>query len=147
MRVVVQKVSKAKLEINNEVRCEIRAGLVVLVAISPEDNDETIKWMNNKLANLRIFPDENDKMNRSVLDISGDVMFVSNFTLYGDVRKGFRPNFMNSAVPDIAIPLYDKMVNHFRINYGLKTVTGEFGAMMQVELTNDGPVTIIIDSK
>ena len=114
--------------------------------ISINDNQETIRWMSNKLVNLRVFSDKNNKMNLSVLDIKGEILLISNFTVYGDVKKGFRPNFMAAAQPDLSEPIYDSMVNYLKENYSLKVASGIFGAMMDVELVNSGPVTIIIDN-
>ena len=119
--------------------------LTVLLAVSPDDTFDTIKWMCNKIVNLRIFPDDENKMNRSVLDIGGEILIISNFTLYGDVKKGFRPNYMASAPQETASKIYSETVNYLRKNYPIKVEDGLFGAMMEIELTNDGPVTIIID--
>ncbi len=145
MRVVVQRVKKASVSIDNEVTAKIGKGLMVLAAIAAGDNSETIKWMANKLVNLRVFEDEAGKMNKSLPDIGGELLIVSNFTLYGDARKGFRPSFTDSAPPDISKPLYEQFVNYIKDNYPLKTESGVFAAMMDIELINDGPVTIIID--
>lgn len=147
MRAVVQRVSRASVTINGKVTGKIGKGIVVFVAISHTDDADIMKWFCNKLVNLRIFPDEEDKMNKSVLDTGGGVLLVSNFTLYGDARKGFRPSFIKSAPPDISQPLYESMVLHLKDNYPLQIASGEFGAMMNIELVNDGPVTIIIEKE
>jgi D-tyrosyl-tRNA(Tyr) deacylase len=145
MRAVVQRVSGASVSIDGLVTGSIGAGMVVLLAVNNSDDSETIKWFCNKLVNLRIFPDLQGKMNHSVNDIGGSILLISNFTVYGDVRKGFRPSFIESATPEFAIPLYNEFINYFRSNYSIPLVTGEFGAMMDISLVNDGPVTIIID--
>jgi len=146
MRAVIQRVKKASVTIasTNEIR-SIKTGLVVFIAIKSEDSLNEIKWMANKILNLRIFPDELGKMNLSVLDIQGEILVISNFTLYGDVSRGFRPNFMYSAEPNYAKQIYLDFVSYLKNNTSIKVVTGEFGEMMDVELINDGPVTIIID--
>lgn len=145
MRAVVQRVSKASVEIEGKIVGKINEGIVVFVAINESDNDKSIEWMSNKLVNLRIFPDENGKMNKSVSDIRGGILLISNFTLYGDVKKGFRPSFINSARPEFSEPMFNKLLDYLRTNYNLQIETGKFGAMMNIELVNDGPVTIIID--
>ena len=145
MRAVIQRVSQAEVVINNVSYSKINKGILVLIAFSNGDSYETVKWMSNKIVNLRIFPDEQDKMNRSVLDSHGEIMIISNFTLYGDVKKGFRPNFMNSAAPEIAEPMYEEFVSYLKAIYPLKVVSGEFRAMMDIKLVNSGPVTVIID--
>ena len=145
MRAVVQRVSRAKVTIENKTVGEISEGLVVLLGISTDDSQATIKWMCNKLVNLRVFPDQNDKMNLSVLDIKGEILVISNFTVYGDAKKGFRPNFMAAAAPEISEPLYNSFINYLKDNYQINIASGIFGAMMDVELVNAGPVTIIIE--
>jgi D-tyrosyl-tRNA(Tyr) deacylase len=147
MRSVVQKVSSANVSINGRIVGGIGHGLVIFVAVSDSDNDKVLHWMCNKIANLRVFPDEENKMNRSVIDAGGSILLISNFTLYGDVRKGFRPNFMRSAKPEISEPMYNKMIELLKSQFGLNVQSGEFGAMMDVELINDGPVTVIIDKE
>ncbi|MCX7908120.1 MAG: D-aminoacyl-tRNA deacylase [Ignavibacteria bacterium] len=146
MRAVIQRVKKASVRIINtgEIR-SIGKGLVVFLAFKQNDSLQEIKWFTNKILNLRIFSDENGKMNLSVQDINGEIMLVSNFTLYGDVSKGFRPNFMYSAEPSIANKIYKDFIEHFRSSSSLYVVTGEFREMMDIELINDGPVTIILD--
>jgi len=145
MKAVVQRVSQAYVKVENRIIGQIGEGLLVLIAFSDRDNDEIIKWMANKIANLRIFPDDEEKMNRSVLDVRGEILIVSNFTIYGDVHKGFRPNFMNSAKPELAENIYNRFLAYMQSNYDLKVESGIFGAMMDVYLVNDGPVTVIIE--
>ena len=144
MRVVLQRVSSARVVVEGAVVGEIDHGLLLLVAFAPDDGEDQLPWMVEKIVNLRIFPDEDGRMNRGIADIGGSVLIVSQFTLYGDARKGRRPSFVGAAPPEIAIPLYERFVEMFR-ETGLNTATGQFGAMMSVELTNDGPVTLILD--
>lgn len=146
MRAVIQRVSRAKVDIEGKTVGAIDAGLLVLLGITHTDNSAGIKWMCNKIANLRVFPDDEGKMNKSVLDIGGGLLVISNFTVYGDTRKGFRPNFMNAAPPEIAIPIYNEMIDFLKNNYPIKIESGVFGAMMDIELVNDGPVTVVIDN-
>lgn len=145
MKAVVQRVKRCNVRIDGKIVGEISKGLLVLIGINNVDNIDTIKWMANKLLNLRIFPDEEDKMNKSLLDINGELLIVSNFTLYGDVQRGFRPSFSKAAVPEISEPIYDNLINYIKENFNIKLATGIFGAMMDIELINDGPVTIIIE--
>ena len=145
MRVVVQRVSRARVTIEGETVGQIERGLLILVGFREGDGESDISFLAKKLLELRIFPDEADKMNRSVLDVGGGLLVVSQFTLYGDCRKGRRPSFTGAAGPDVAIPLYEQFVERLR-GSGLTVETGRFGAMMEVELVNDGPVTLIIDS-
>ena len=145
MRAVIQRVSKACVKIDGKVSGEIDTGLVVLLAVNNTDTYDTVEWFSNKLANLRIFPDNAGKMNKSVLDCNGGILLVSNFTVYGDANKGFRPSFIEAAHPDIAEPLYNEMISYLKKFYPIKIETGVFGAMMDIELVNDGPVTIIIE--
>ncbi|HPD33254.1 MAG TPA: D-aminoacyl-tRNA deacylase [Bacteroidota bacterium] len=146
MRAVVQRVDYAKLFINYGLHCQINKGILAFIGIRQSDNEKIMKWMINKLANLRLFNDNDEKMNLSVRDISGDIMLVSNFTIYGDARKGFRPSYTDAAPPEFAEPLYYKFVNDFINQYpDLKIVSGIFGAMMNIELVNNGPVTILIE--
>ncbi len=144
MRVIIQRVSKASVEIDGIVNGKIDKGLVILVGINCNDNEETIDWVCRKIVGLRIFSDENDKMNLSITDVNGSILLISNFTLYGKAQKGFRPSFSEAARPEIAINLYNIMLEKFR-NLGIITESGIFGAMMQVSLINDGPVTIILE--
>lgn len=146
MRAVVQRVLKAKIDINKSIQREISQGLVILIGIENEDKAEDIQWITKKILNLRIFDDENGVMNKSVMDIEGDVLLVSQFTLHASTKKGNRPSYIKAAKPDIAIPIYNETITEFEKQY--KSIkTGEFGADMQIELINDGPVTIQIDTK
>ncbi len=146
MRAVIQRVSKASVKISDKVAGQIGQGLVGLAAIAEDDSDQDISYMSEKIANLRIFEDESGKMNKSILEVKGEILAISNFTLYGDIRKGRRPDFTSAAKPDKAKPLFDKFVELLK-GRGLKVEVGEFQAMMDVELVNDGPVTILLDSK
>lgn len=146
MKVVVQRSKQASVTIEGEVAGAIEHGLVLLVGITHEDTEEDIRWMADKVAGLRIFEDENEKMNYSVVDVAGQILSISQFTLYGDSRKGRRPNFMAAARPEQAEPLYDRF-NELLRQAGLVVETGRFGAMMDVALVNSGPVTLILDSK
>ncbi|UFJ38998.1 D-tyrosyl-tRNA(Tyr) deacylase [Brevibacillus humidisoli] len=145
MRVVVQRASQASVEVNGETVGRIGKGLVLLVGISHDDTEQDAAFIAEKLAHLRIFEDEQGKMNRSVLETGGQILSISQFTLYGDCRKGRRPNFMSAARPEKAEPLYQQLNQKLR-EKGLQVETGRFGAMMQVHLTNDGPVTLIVES-
>ncbi|MFP2997194.1 D-aminoacyl-tRNA deacylase [Spongiivirga sp. MCCC 1A20706] len=147
MKVVIQRVSQASVTIDNKKVAEIKTGLLVLLGIIDDDAKEDIAWLSNKVVNLRIFDDENDVMNKSLLDVDGEVIVVSQFTLHALTKKGNRPSYIKAAKPDIAIPLYQNFVNELETLLGKKVQTGEFGADMKVQLLNDGPVTIIIDSK
>jgi len=145
VRVVLQRVRHAKVTVDGQVVGEIGRGLLLLVAFADGDNDATLAWMAQKCADLRIFPDDAGKMNRSLLDVGGDVLAVSQFTLYGDCRKGRRPSFIGSAPPQRAEALYDRFLAELpRIVPG-QVASGRFGAEMKVELLNDGPVTLILD--
>lgn len=147
MKAVIQRVLKASVTIEGENVASINEGLLILLGIVNEDTQEDIKWLSNKISNLRIFGDENDVMNKSILDIEGNVIVVSQFTLHANTKKGNRPSYIKAAKPDVAIPLYEKFVAQLEMDLGKKVQTGEFGADMKVELLNDGPVTIIIDTK
>jgi D-tyrosyl-tRNA(Tyr) deacylase len=144
MRAVVQRVSKASVSVNGEVVGAIGPGLVVFVGVTHHDGDEEARFLAAKIAHLRIFADEEDKSNRSALDVGGEVLVISQFTVYGDAKKGRRPNFGEAAPPEIAEPLIERLVS-FLSQEGLRVETGVFGAMMMVETHNDGPVTIILD--
>jgi D-tyrosyl-tRNA(Tyr) deacylase len=146
MRAVVQRVTRARVGIDGQTVGEIGPGLLVLLGVTHDDVAESAAWLADKVAGLRIFNDAEGKMNRAVGDVGGGVLVVSQFTLYGDCRKGRRPSFIDAARPEVAIPLYEAFVNAVKA-LGLPTATGRFGAMMQVELVNDGPVTLILDSK
>lgn len=147
MIAVIQKVSEAKVVIDKHTAGEIAIGLMVLLGIEDQDGDEDIDWLSRKIVNLRIFDDEAGVMNKSVADVNGEILLVSQFTLHASTKKGNRPSYIKAAKPDIAVPLYEKFISRLGIDMGKKIQTGEFGSMMQVSLTNDGPVTIIIDTK
>lgn len=146
MRLVIQRSKEAKVTVDGEVTGSITKGFVILVGVTHDDTEKDAAFLAEKAANLRVFEDEAGKMNLSLLDVGGEILSVSQFTLYGDCRKGRRPNFMDAARPDHANSLYEAF-NHFLKEKGLKVETGVFGAMMDVQLTNDGPVTLIVDSK
>ncbi len=147
MRVVLQRASKASVTINEKETRSIQKGLMILVGIENEDGDEDIKWLVNKIVNLRIFDDEKGVMDRSVLDIDGEILVVSQFTLHARTKKGNRPSYVDAAKPDVSVPLYERFKNTLSGALSKTIVSGEFGASMAVELVNDGPVTIIIDTK
>ncbi|HEU5174934.1 MAG TPA: D-aminoacyl-tRNA deacylase [Gemmatimonadaceae bacterium] len=144
MRVLLQRVSRAEVRIAGQVRGQIGPGFLLLVGFTHADGDEAVAWMAEKVTGLRLFPDEEGKMNRGLEDIGGALLVVSQFTLYGDARKGRRPSFVDAARPETAIPLYERFVELLRAS-GLRVETGEFGAMMDVELVNDGPVTLWLE--
>lgn len=146
MRTVVQRVKNASVVIDGKDKNEINKGLMVLCAFEEEDDLEKIKYVANKIVNLRIFSDDEDKLNLSLLDIKGDILIVSNFTLYGNCDKGRRPNFTRAAKPEISEKMYDNFVEEVK-TYGLTVKTGKFGADMLVDIKNDGPVTVIVESK
>lgn len=147
MRVVIQRVSHASVTINENLKSKIGNGLLVLVGIEDRDTDEDIEWLSHKIVNLRIFNDENGVMNKSVLEIDGEILIISQFTLHALTKKGNRPSYIKASKPEIAIPMYEKFCRKTGNLLGKKIGTGEFGADMKVELLNDGPVTIWIDSK
>ena len=147
MKTVIQRVSKASVTIEGEKVANINNGLLILLGIIEEDNNEDIIWLSKKIANLRIFGDENGVMNKSLLDIDGEVIVVSQFTLHASTKKGNRPSYIKAAKPNVAIPLYESFVTQLEKDLNKKVQTGKFGADMKVELLNDGPVTIIIDTK
>ena len=147
MRAVIQRVTRASVSINNKIRSEIGIGLLVLAGFEEKDNETDIEWLCNKIVNLRIFDDSNNVMNISILDVGGDILAISQFTLHAKTKKGNRPSYIKAARPEIAKSLYDSFIIRLSDLFGKKVGTGEFGAMMQVELVNDGPVTIIIDTK
>jgi D-tyrosyl-tRNA(Tyr) deacylase len=146
MRAVVQRVSRASVRIGGETVGAIEHGLAILLGVAPTDSADDAKWLAEKLVGLRIFADDAGKMNRDLLEVKGGALVVSQFTLYGDCRKGRRPSFLGAAGPDLAVPLYEAFVNAVKA-LGVPTATGRFGADMQVELVNDGPVTLIVESK
>jgi D-tyrosyl-tRNA(Tyr) deacylase len=147
MRAVIQRVANASVTINGRMKGQIERGLVVLLAIEVADTRADIEWLSGKIVRLRIFDDESGVMNRSVQEVGGKILLVSQFTLFASTKKGNRPSYDRSAKPDIAIPLYEEFVTRLNQDLGRPVLTGEFGAMMLVTLANDGPVTIIIDSK
>ena len=147
MRVVVQRVSKASVTVNGNIISAIENGLLIFVGIENLDTQEDIDWLSNKIVNLRIFNDDEGVMNNSLLDIKGDIIVVSQFTLHAATKKGNRPSYIKAARPEIAIPLYESFIAAVENKIGKKVGTGEFGADMKVELLNDGPVTILIDTK
>jgi D-tyrosyl-tRNA(Tyr) deacylase len=147
MRAVIQRVTKAAVTIDLRDRRQMGPGLVILVGIEESDNLSDIEWLCGKIGRIRIFNDADGIMNLSVKDVSGDIMIVSQFTLHASTRKGNRPSYIKAAPPDIAIPLYESFIYSIQKEVGKSVITGEFGAYMQVNLTNDGPVTIIIDNK
>jgi D-tyrosyl-tRNA(Tyr) deacylase len=147
LKVVLQRVSSASVTIDEKVVAHIQNGLLVLVGIEDADVQEDIDWLAGKITQIRIFGDENDLMNLSVQDIDGDVIVVSQFTLHAATKKGNRPSYIKASKPEIAIPIYENFVKKLEIEMGKKVQTGVFGADMKVQLLNDGPVTILIDSK
>jgi D-tyrosyl-tRNA(Tyr) deacylase len=147
MKVVIQRVSKSAVTIDNTIKSAINVGLLVLAGIEDADNEEDIEWLSNKIVNLRIFDDENKIPNRSVKEINGDILLVSQFTLQASTKKGNRPSYLKASKAEIAIPIYEKIIHQVETDLGKKIFTGEFGADMKVELVNDGPLTIVIDSK
>lgn len=147
MKAVIQRVTQASVTIENEIIASISSGLLILIGIEEADTQEDIVWLTSKVANLRIFGDENGVMNLSVKDINGEIIVVSQFTLHASTKKGNRPSYIKAAKPDVAIPMYEKFVSQMEAEIEKKVQTGQFGADMKVSLLNDGPVTIIIDSK
>ncbi len=146
MRGVVQRVRRASVSIDNKTIGEIGSGILLLLGVEDTDNDKDLEYMADKVPNLRIFEDENGKMNKSLMDVNGELLVISQFTLLGDARKGRRPSFIQAAVPDKAVPMYESFIDKMK-EKEIVTHCGEFGADMQVELINDGPVTILLDSK
>jgi D-tyrosyl-tRNA(Tyr) deacylase len=147
MITVIQRVSSSSVTIDGSLKGQIRNGLMVLLGIEELDNQDDIEWLSKKIVNLRIFPDEKGVMNRSILEVEGDILLVSQFTLHASTKKGNRPSYIKAAKPDFAIPMYEKFTHALQTELGKPIQTGEFGADMKVALVNDGPVTIIIDSK
>jgi D-tyrosyl-tRNA(Tyr) deacylase len=147
MKSVIQRVTKASVVIDGKINGSIGAGLLIFLGIEDADSEEDIEWLSGKIINLRIFNDGEGIMNRSVLDIGGDILLISQFTLHASTKKGNRPSYIKASKPDIAIPLYEQMIQQLTNKLGKKISNGIFGADMKVELLNDGPVTIIIDSK
>lgn len=147
MRTVIQRVNRASVLINNQKKSEIGPGLLVFLGIEESDDQADIEWLCNKIIQLRIFNDNNNIMNLSVVDTHSSIMVISQFTLHAKTKKGNRPSYIRAAHPDIAIPIYNSFISRLSCILGKEVATGEFGAMMQIELINDGPVTIIIDTK
>jgi len=147
MKAVIQRVNYAKLRIDGKVSSEINNGLVILIGITHDDDDSDIKWLVKKILNLRIFNDNDAVMNKSLIDVDGELLIVSQFTLHAQTKKGNRPSYINAAKGEIALELYNSFLSEFKNEYGIIPKTGKFGADMRVELENDGPVTILIDTK
>jgi len=147
MRAVIQRVNKASVSIDSKVKSEINAGLLLLIGIEDSDTNDDIQWLSNKITQLRIFDDRGGIMNLSVIDIDGEILAISQFTLHAKTKKGNRPSYQQAAKPEVSIPLYKKFVEQLGHDLGKEIKTGEFGAYMKVSLENDGPVTIIIDTK
>jgi|ERR1043165_3018450 D-tyrosyl-tRNA(Tyr) deacylase len=147
MRALIQRVANASVTVERQIKGQIERGLVVLLAIEDADTPQDIEWLSGKIVRLRIFDDDSGVMNRSVQEVGGDILLVSQFTLFASTKKGNRPSYSRSAKPDIAVPLYEKFVARLAQEFGKPVQTGEFGSMMVVSLANDGPVTIILDSK
>ncbi len=146
MIALIQRVLEAECRINSKVYSEINSGLLIFLGIEERDTEEDVKWLSNKILNMRIFSDEEGKMNLSCRDVNGECLLISQFTLHASTKKGNRPSFIKAAKADKAIPLYEKMIEELN-SLGLKTLSGEFGADMKIHLINDGPVTIIVDSQ
>ncbi|MCG8575621.1 MAG: D-aminoacyl-tRNA deacylase [Flavobacteriales bacterium] len=147
MKVVIQRVAEASVSIEQKIEGQIGKGLLILLGIGLEDSQEDIDWLCKKIVNLRIFSDDEGLMNLSIGDVEGDVLLISQFTLHAKTKKGNRPSYIKAAPPELAIPLYEKFIERLSTELGKKIQTGEFGANMQVSLINDGPVTIVIDTK
>lgn len=147
MRAVVQRVSHASVTIEGNVKSEIGKGFLVLLGIEDTDTDEDVQWLSGKIARMRVFEDENQLMNLSLDDVHGDILLISQFTLFASTKKGNRPSFIRAARPEKAIPMYEAFIKQLQSEFQGKVLTGEFGADMKVSLLNDGPVTIVIDTK
>ena len=147
MKAVIQRVTESSVTVDKKIISKIKNGVLILLGITDEDTKDDIQWLTKKIVNLRIFDDENGVMNKSIIDINGDAIVVSQFTLLANTKKGNRPSYIKAARPDVAIPIYNKFMHEFEILLGKKVGKGIFGADMKVELLNDGPVTIIIDTK
>ena len=147
MRIVIQRVTEASVTVNEQITGAIGTGLLVLMGIEDADTEEDIQWLSNKIVNPRIFNDENGVMNLGIKEVNGDVLLVSQFTLHASTKKGNRPSYIKASKPETAIPMYEKMIKQLETDLGKKIQTGIFGADMKVRLLNDGPVTIVIDSK
>ena len=147
MRVVIQRVSEASVSIEGQIYSEIQQGLLVLLGIEHSDTEQDIEWLSKKIANLRIFVDDNNQINKSIIDIKGQLLVVSQFTLHAKTKKGNRPSFIEAARPEFAKPLYENFIKRLTLDSKSQVLSGKFGANMKVNLCNDGPVTLIIDSK
>nr|WP_294897058.1 D-aminoacyl-tRNA deacylase [uncultured Pedobacter sp.] len=147
MRAVIQRVTEAKCIVEEQITGKITTGYVILLGICAEDSDEDLKWLAQKIVNLRIFSDEEGLMNKSLMDVDGNILLISQFTLFAQTKKGNRPSFITAAKPDFAIPMYEKMILQLETLTSKKIATGVFGADMKIHLVNDGPVTITIDTK
>ena len=147
MKAVIQRVSEASVTVKDTLKSKIGVGLLILVGVEDADTDEDVEWLSSKIVNLRIFKDENDVPNISVKDIHGDILLISQFTLHASTKKGNRPSYIKASKADFAIPVYEKMIARLEKELGKKVFTGEFGADMKVALLNDGPITIIFDTK
>ncbi|NLU53068.1 MAG: D-tyrosyl-tRNA(Tyr) deacylase [Clostridiaceae bacterium] len=147
MRAVVQRVKRAEVRVNNEITGKIDKGILVLLGVGQDDTNKDLEYMAEKIVNLRIFEDQEGKMNLSVLDVNGGILVVSQFTLYGDCRKGKRPSYSTAARPEMAEKLYNEFVDYIKSKYDIKVETGVFQAMMDVDFINEGPVTLLIDSQ
>ena len=147
MRAVIQRVSEASVTIDKQIKSEIRTGLLILLGIEDADTKEDIEWLCRKISNMRIFPDEEGVINKSLLDVGGEALVVSQFTLHASTKKGNRPSYIQAAKPDVAVPMYESFVEELESQLSSKVKTGEFGADMKVSLINDGPVTIMMDTK
>ncbi|MCX3265789.1 D-aminoacyl-tRNA deacylase [Pedobacter agri] len=147
MRAVLQRVTQASCTVNGNITGQIEAGFLVLLGIEDADNIEDLDWLAQKIVNMRVFSDENDLMNKALADVDGDILLISQFTLFASTKKGNRPGFTRAARPDVAIPLYEKMIEKLASLTGKKIQTGIFGADMKIALVNDGPTTILIDTK
>ncbi len=147
MRIVVQRVNKATVSVNGRPLSEIKTGLLIFLGVEEEDGQKDVEWLSEKLVRLRIFKDDEGIMNRSILDVGGDILVISQFTLHAKTKKGNRPSYIKAARPDQAIPLYKSFISSLESHLGKSVFSGEFGAYMKVSLENDGPVTILIDSK
>ena len=147
MRAVIQRVTEASVTITGTLKSSIKTGLLILIGIEDVDTNEDIIWLSNKIVNLRIFDDENKVPNVSVKDVGGDILLISQFTLFASTKKGNRPSYLKASKPDFAVPMYEKMIEQLELDLGKKIYTGTFGADMKVALLNDGPLTIIIDTK
>src|SRR5580765_7808052 len=147
MRAVIQRVLTASVTIEGKIKGKINCGLMILVGIEDADSQEDVEWLSGKIANLRIFNDDKRVMNLSIKDINGDILLISQFTLHASTKKGNRPSYIRAAKPEVAIPLYEQLIHRLQLDLGKNIETGEFGADMQVSLVNDGPVTIVMDTK